>query len=501
MNAPFATLAALCFVLAGLAACSDEPLSAADGGADGGAASGNQDAGDFGNPEPMDGSMQAPFRDGGVIGVPDPCQGLECDRTTCVVGDCTQKPCMAGVTTTLSGLVHEPAGLIPLYNVMVFVPNGEVAPFEPGVSCDRCDLTKEKPVASALTDTLGKFTLENVPVGENVPLVIQIGRWRRQVAVAVSACAENQIDDQDLTRLPRNQSEGDIPLIAITTGGADSMECLPFRLGIDPAEFTTEAGNGRIHLYSGHDNGNGTATAAFDPALNGGATLTRSTVLWNDVKNLSRYDLVILSCEGATIEDEKPPAARAALFEYAEKGGRVFASHWHRIWFSDGPDPVPSVGTWSDRDNPADPSVGTINTSFPKGKALAKWLVNVGASTVNGELEIQEPRDNVQAVDGALATQWITVQNDNYPQDPNAVQYLSFNAPVAAPDVEQCGRVVYTDLHVSATGADRPGDLFPTGCENRELSSQEKAVAFMLFDLSACLVPDEQEPTPPPVVE
>jgi hypothetical protein len=183
----------------------------------------------------------------------------------------------------------------------------------------------------------------------------------------------------------------------------------------------------------------------------------------------------------------------------------VFASHWHRFWFSDGPDPVPDVGTWSDRDNPPNPSTATINTGFPKGKALAQWLVNVGATTTLGEMEIQEPRDNVQAVDPMYATEWITVQNTSkseYSSAPTAVQYLSFNAPVAALDEEQCGRVVFTDLHVSSTGEDDPGQPFPLGCEERELSSQEKAVAFMLFDLSGCVIPDDEPPMPPmPMLE
>lgn len=430
------------------------------------------------------------------------CMGLECQQTSCSTGACTQMPCAAGVSTTVTGIVYDPAGKTPLYNAVVYVPNGPVLPFTAGASCDRCDSSIQNPVTSAITDTHGKFVLPDAPVGTDIPLVIQVGKWRRQVKIPnVAACADTPIADANLTRLPRNQTEGDIPLIAITTGGADSLECLPRRLGIDDSEFTTSAGTGRIHLFAGSDNtrggANDIATKAFDATHNAGATFPAATDLWATVDSLKKYDVVILSCEGDTVEAQKSEGSRQALYDYASIGGRVFASHWHRFWFSDGPAPVPAVGTWSDRSEPEDPSMGTIDTSFPKGAALADWLVNVNASTTVGQMEIIQPRDNIQSVDPMVARQWITVQNSKYPNSPTAVQYLSFNAPLGAPEDQTCGRAVFTDLHVSSTGNDVPGDPFPSGCETRELSSQEKAVAFMLFDLSACIQDDDEPPKPP----
>lgn len=430
------------------------------------------------------------------------CEGLRCQQTSCRSGPCTQTACAAGVATTLSGVVYDPAGKTPLYNAVVYVPGAAVPALKEGAVCDRCDSSVANPVVATLTDTHGKFVLQDVPVGADIPLVIQVGKWRRQVKVPnVAACADTALSDPNLTRLPRNQSEGDIPRIAIATGGADSMECLPRRLGLDDSEFSTSAGTGRIHLFSGVDHvtgqANDIATKAFSQTLNGGAALPPASDLWASVDSLKTYDIVILSCEGGAMEMEKPMTSRQALYDYASLGGRVFASHWHRVWFSDGPDPVPSVGTWEDRMEPADPSVGTIDTSFPKGAALAEWLVNVQASTTLGQMEIVQPRDNIQAVDPLRARQWISVQNDNYPNAASAVQYLSFNAPLDVAEEKTCGRAVFTDLHVSATGNDAPGKPFPEGCEARELSSQEKAVSFMLFDLSACIQNDDEPPKPP----
>jgi hypothetical protein len=420
-----------------------------------------------------------------------PCQGLECQVLSCG----------AGSTTTITGKVFDPAGKLPLYNVLVYVPNGEVPAFTDGVSCDRCAATVSNPVTAAITDETGSFVLPGAPAGQNIPLVIQVGKWRRQLVLPnVAPCVDTPLN-AELTRLPRNKTEGDIPRIAIAAGGADAMECFPRRLGLDDSEFTTSAGDGRVHLYTATDSGADLSVKAFDASLNGGAALPHAMELWNSVETLKKYDIVVLSCEGAALPLEKPVASRQALYDYLSAGGRVFASHWHHIWFSDGPAAVQSVGTWNARDNPV--ASGTlpaaIDQSFPKGQALAKWLVNVGASTVLGTLDVTMPRDNIQTVAPLLAREWITVQNPKYPGMEKSVQYMSFNAPVGAPEAEVCGRAVFTGLHVSTDVEDEtmqpPG--FPLSCAQTELSPEEKAVAFMLFDLSSCVQDDDKPPQVP----
>ena len=344
-----------------------------------------------------------------------------------------------------------------------------------------------------------------------MPLVVQVGKWRRQLQLTtpLTACADTALPTTQ-TRLPRNQSEGDLPQIAITTGGSDSLECLPLRLGVDPAEFTTETGSGRVHLYAGGDSAPvdpvDISTKAFDPA-HGGATLTPASALWSSLEQLKKYDMLLMSCEGTENSADKPEAARQALYDYESLGGRVFATHFHYEWFSLGPAGLPQIATWARRSDPPDPIVGSVNMTFPKGQALGEWLVNVGASTTAGQLNLTLPRDNVHDVNPSMATPWITITNSNLPApNENVAQFLSYNAPLGAAAEQACGRAIYSNVHVSGTtdtgeiagpDDDRPGQPFPSSCRSGDLSPQEKALAFMLLDLSSCIIDDSVPPKPP----
>jgi hypothetical protein len=439
-----------------------------------------------------------------------PCVGLACQQTTCRLGNCLQAACPAGQKTTLRGKVYDPAGRVPLYNVLVYVPNAPLDPITSGPSCDRCDTPiSGKPIASALTDTQGAFLLDNVPVGIDVPLVVQVGKWRREIKVPrTQACAETVMEDPNVMRLPRSREEGNIPKIALTTGGADNLECLLRKIGIADSEFTPEAGPGRVNFFAGMPDRSAAppnpfpipipiqvgpfATSAYAPALNGGAAMTPARTFWDDPAAFNRYDMVILSCEGNSYPDQKSPAARAALVGYADKGGRVFASHWHNIWLRGGPAPWSQVASFNAIGaNLDDPFVGEVDTSFPKGNALADWLVTVGASPTRGRLSIREGRRTVVAVDPMFSTPWIRSPAG----EPPGILYFTFNTPAGMAADQQCGRGVFTDIHVSA--GDNPGPPFPMGCTTTELTPQEKALEFILFDLSSCVQPDTQPPVIP----
>ena len=89
-----------------------------------------------------------------------PCQGLQCQQSTCKTGGCVQPACTGGTVTRLTGKVYDPAGKVPLSNVDVFVPNAALAPYTDGPACDTCAMALSgAPVVRAKTDATGSFTL------------------------------------------------------------------------------------------------------------------------------------------------------------------------------------------------------------------------------------------------------------------------------------------------------------------------------------------------------
>jgi hypothetical protein len=446
-----------------------------------------------------------------------PCTKLTCQQSTCRGQGCTVK-CGVGSKTTVSGTIYDPAGKTPLYNITVYVPNSPLTGFTDGPSCDKCDpntgtsLLSGDPVVYTKTDTNGKFSLGadhnvDVPAGTNIPMVIQVGKWQRQVVLPqVTACQDNPITDMNLLHLPRNSTEGHIPKIAITTGEKDALQCLLLKVGVDKTEFTPEASMGRINLFAG---GNG--AMAYDATLNNAAAFTPAAPWWDSYDNLAKYDIILHSCDGsqgdydvtkipAQMMDKtghiigeplyaKSPAARMALEKWTNAGGRVFASHWHSYWFAEGSPTFKSIATWG-RNNML-MNTATIDQSFDTGSALAQWMMNVGGSMSLGQVDITQDASNRlidMAAGGNISQRWIYSPN----QTPQSVVFLSATTPIPG---GTCGRAVVSDLHLvgaadPTTGLmDMPTAAFPMSCMTTTLSPREKVLEFMLFDIASCVAP------------
>jgi hypothetical protein len=329
---------------------------------------------------------------------------------------------------------------------------------------------------------------------------MQVGKWRRRINIAsVNACVDNPLTDKTQTRLATKPQEtspdDDIPQIAMTTGGLDALECLPLKIGIDPGQFTVVSGGGRVNLYQG----------------NGGAQLSggvpSATSFWADngatgTQPLIDYDMVMMGCEGQTYPNEKPLSALQAMQDYANIGGRVFGTHFHYYWIESGPAPWPSTATWDHGQQPNNQTNWPvlIDQTFAKGAAFAQWMLDNGGSTTLGTFDIAQARHDVDAVDqlptsDPVSTRWVYSTSN-----PALVEYYSFGTPVFTNGVPdggvQCGKVVLSDLHVASGNVG--GGTFPGNCvQTGGLTPQEKALEFLLFDLSSCIQNDALPPPPP----
>jgi hypothetical protein len=494
-----------------------------------------------------------------TCGTPAGCTGL-----------CTQQQaCAGGATTSIEGYVTSPNGVLPVPNAVVYVPDGAVAPFGAGVVCEGC--AKASSLVSTTTDANGHFFLPNMPVSAaapkvtDIPVVVQLGRWRKQFTITTTACTNTLVPSvggaaaNKTAALPAVQTATDnIPLTAISTGQVDGLECVFRKMGVADSEFTDGSGVGRIRLYQD----NGAAISSGSP---------KASTLYGTAAEIEKFDAAIFGCVGS--EKMKATADLTNVFNYANKGGRVFATHFSYVWLynkatkAGGGSVAGPMPAWNGTVNTFDPANekqwnGTaapgslsafVDTSFPKGVLFSTWLqapvapvsatyappyANVDglwpafpavpSAAAPARVVLTEPRRDITPTAPNLSTsgivssatspvqRWIYATGDQAKacavaadclsgacvakkcvgsvtfdnNDPNAVDapmHYTFNTPIPAPVAPaiQCGRVLYSDFHVSIGSTN--GKIFPAECNNTALTSQEKVLAYMLFDLASCV--------------
>jgi hypothetical protein len=433
------------------------------------------------------------------------CMGMDsCTGIGCNVVDCAK---MGQPPTSVSGTVFAPNGTLPLYGVYVYVPDTDPGPFSDQVTCDKCsDGLPGDPVAYTQTDETGHFSLANIPVGDNIPVVVTTGRWRRQLVIPhVGQCADTPIAATDTT-LPKSRDDlsplstsVDMPRIAISTGSADALECLIRKLGIADKEIGTDGTDTRIHLWADQGAGGGEGVASFK---NGGGNFADSGQLWGTsaANKLSNYDIVFLSCEGAQHAETKNQQSMNNLKAYADVGGRVFLSHWHNIWLegdtqdnggTSKPQVWPGIATFDDAGG--DLGNGTKDTideaNNPLGGPFATWMVNVMGSPTKDVVPIQDGtgRNTCVAVDTTKAEEWVRVDAANNPDGFTGPQMIQFTTPNEVQQADRCGKVAFSDMHVSGDSSSPTGGTYPDSCASSGLTPQEKALAFMFFEIASCV--------------
>jgi hypothetical protein len=317
-----------------------------------------------------------------------------------------------------------------------------------------------------------------------------------------------------------------MPDIAVSTGAADTLECLMTRMGLPSSEYVAGAGgSGHVHVFSGGDpTGTSMMGAPESPAMPGAPE--SDTSLWDSAAHLMAYDITLLSCEGAETYNANP----VALEQYLNQGGRVLASHYHYAWLAGPIEAIAAnkltganysapadwgahLGNWApdkamggagyplgDIGGIVDTALNGSTTPFPKGLALQQWLQVVNALGQSGvpatELSIFQPRFDVTVGPSNTPSQpWITSDSTGVA---GMTQAFSFDTPVnlnpPPTGATYCGRAVYSDIHAAGDPTTTDSTPPPGGCANVDLSPQDKLLEFMLFDLSGCVVPDSSTP-------
>jgi hypothetical protein len=406
---------------------------------------------------------------------------------------CSQ--CAARCSTTVSGTVYDPGENVPLPGVTVFQPSGALTTLPNGVACDTCASVSSPLKSASFSGVDGKFVLPVTP-GTNVPIVFQSGRWRRKIVLpTVTACQDNPIANSGATetRLPRNASEGDLPLTAIVTGTHEAVECLIAKVGVSTSEIDRPAAGKRFQIYK--DTGADTSPAA--PAM---------TSLWNSQAAMNGYSTILLPCSGGS--EPVLSATQQSYFQaWGDAGGRLFANHKSGIYTAqstggNGFSPWNTTSTWQSEATPTAPAKGKILGNDAVHTTFRNWMTGVGAY---GGGEVSTPDPYKQALDPVVAKggfDWVRGESsNNWSGDPNGNYELSFSFDTPVNSANKCGRVLFNGMHVDATRGTASG-TFPNECSlGPGLTPNELMFEYLLFQLTSCAVGSgfvPAPPTPPP---
>lgn len=420
--------------------------------------------------------------------------------------------------TVLTGKVYDPSGAsptlkannVPLAGVTVFQPAGALRTLTDGVQCDNCTNLATPSVTETVTDASGSFTLSNVSPGTAVPIVVQSGRWRRAITMNVPACTTTAVPNGTL-RMPKNRTDGlggvaNIPKIAIVMGDRESLECGILKYGIDPSEFARRTGPGDANRIQFYRSGGMTTAAGLPPS---------GTNLWGAGGSINEYAAVVLPC---SINMKEASGAFASATEkttmrnWTAAGGRLFIDHWGgEAWIHNGGGAFGTTSSWA---NPLPGSAlafaqAKVLTTTPVQTLYRDWLFNVGASTDwgSGYARSDEPWRHALNPNATQTTQWLRgEQNNNWGANPGGDYALSysFETPIGAAAGATCGRVIYNGMHVAqpripSSAYPTSSHTFPTSCDlSFGLTSEEKALEYQFFQLTACQLGGSVPPPPPP---
>ena len=362
-----------------------------------------------------------------------------------------------GCTTTVEVTVRDPTGKFPMPNVAVFIESGTLPTITTGIG-GACPALPTTGVAH--TSANGTAGVSTTASG-SVNVVAQIGKWRTVTPVTVAACGSAPAT----IKLPGSKSStSDVPAIAISTGGADTMECAFHRMGID----------GAITVYQGTGGAKGSTSTGS------------AATLWDSAGHIDAFDAVLLSCEGA----ETTGAVQQTLYDYTTAGGMVLAEHFQYSWFNTGPFATSSNITWVTGSNRyGNTTANGVIQSNMVGTSLTQWITPLGI-LVSNEFPTanMEPARNVSAIGTGPTLVMTTDQTTNPANAPLEVTWKEGTSG---------GGVVFTDFHAGSPSGDYgttvgsttvPANAsFPSGCATETaLTSAEVLFLYTLFEQLSC---------------
>ena len=382
-------------------------------------------------------------------------------------------------TTGIAGRVFAPNGLDPVPKATVFVPAGAIKDFPAQVSCDLCNDIGAA-IASTQTGVDGFFQLTGIPPGKGIPVVIQLGRFRRVVTVDVEPCNIVILPTDAAvkgTRLPKKNAEfsphDSVPKIAVATGDYDQIECVLKRMGINQIDLFNDRGG-----------------------IETPPTLGALSTLLGDRNKLLGYNILVVNCTNNEFESlVANPTIRQNLAAFVGMGGRLYATDWAYDSIEQIPEFAPFMcfvpqngAALMCSQPPQQATSADTNTSYDvlasiKDPDLAAWLKQFPNVIQNNQVQV----DFSFVIINGVATNQMQYPSTTWVEGktPMGVKPMTVTF-----DYNSCGRVHYSTYNTEPNGV-VPDNMRYPNCKPT-FSPQERILEYLVFQIAACVGPPLQ---------
>ena len=327
-------------------------------------------------------------------------------------------------TTTITGKVYDPAGANALYNVMVYIPGGpngdaELPPITEGVSCQTCASVVLSPMVSTLTNDEGRVRAEGRARRQG-----RSGRHPgRQVAPQAEVRRHEERARRTRFRIASSAFRRTAPKATCRTSRSPPAAAMRSSASSAASASTTRSSSpARAPRVTSTCSTAPAATFPGAPEAGGSTADPLGGELWNDIGE--DVEVTTWSCspasaarpttnKGGDVGAAGTRNARQAMWDYANAGGKIFATHYHYTWFKNSPQQDwQQVANWKAQGGGS--GAYDVDQTFPKGASFADWLVNVNASSSKGTIQLTDVTDSLSNVN-APAQSWIAKGDERGP--------------------------------------------------------------------------------------